>query len=123
MLVDERMRNLAKLLDVSALRARVHAENLAHQNTPGYRAKAVAFEESFRTALERGDGASARQVEAVVYEPRSTALDNDGNDVSADAEISAQAQNQLLYQAYIAMLRGKHQIYNSAIRGDGGGGG
>ena len=33
MLTDDRMLNLAKLMDVAALRGRVHAHNIANQNT------------------------------------------------------------------------------------------
>ena len=60
--------------------------NIANANTPGYRARALRFEDAFQEALASGDGAKARAVEAEVFEPRSTAVDNDGNDVSVDRE-------------------------------------
>lgn len=116
MLGDERMQNLGKLLDVAALRSRIHTGNLANQNTPGYRAKAVAFEDAFRATLDTRGGAAARAVEPQVYEPRATGVDNDGNDVSTDREVAELAKNHTLYNTYISLLRGKHQIYQTAIR-------
>ncbi|MFW5750392.1 MAG: flagellar basal body rod protein FlgB [Planctomycetota bacterium] len=117
MLVDDRMLNLARLLDVATLRARVHAENIAHQNTPGYRARAVRFADEFaRVQALRGD-AAARTVEPEVIEPRTTAVDNDGNDVSVDREVTLAAKNAMRYNACISLLRGKHQLLNMSING------
>ena len=59
-MIDDHMKNLSKLLDVSAMRARVHATNIAQQNTPGYRARAVSFEDEFRVALLRDGDSAAR---------------------------------------------------------------
>ncbi len=115
MLVTPRDRNLAALLDTAALRARIHAENIAHQNTPGYRARAVRFEEAFREALNRGDMAGAAQVRPEVYEPRSTMVNNDGNDVSVDREVTLASQNAVLYNAYVAILRGRKTLMDTAI--------
>ncbi|MHC5067484.1 MAG: flagellar basal body rod protein FlgB [Planctomycetota bacterium] len=110
------MLDLAKLLDVAALRSRVHASNIANQNTPGYRARAVAFEDAFQDAWQRDGAAGARAVEAEVFEPRTTRVDNDGNDVSVDKEVAEMAQNAMLYNAYVAMYRGKSAILTQAIR-------
>jgi flagellar basal-body rod protein FlgB len=117
MIVDERMNDIAKLLDVAALRARVHAENLANQNTPGYRARAVRFDATFREVFARRGAVAARAVEPEIFEPRTTAVDNDGNDVSTDREVTEAAQNAMLYQTYISILRGKKTILDRAIRG------
>jgi flagellar basal-body rod protein FlgB len=111
---DDRMRILAQMMDVAALRAQVHAANLANQNTPGYKAKAVAFEDAFRAALEAGGPDEAAEVSPEVIEPRDTPVQADGNDVSIDREIIDAAKNQTLYDAYIAMARGKLRLINVA---------
>ncbi|NRA40200.1 MAG: flagellar basal body rod protein FlgB [Planctomycetes bacterium] len=116
MLEDQHMLNLSKLLDVASLRGRVHAANIANQNVPGYRAQAVNFEEDFLTVFQRDGAESARKVEASIYEPRNTMVGNDGNDVAVDKEITAAAENTLLYNTYVALLRGKHQIMQTAIK-------
>jgi len=114
MLDDQRMALLARLMDVSVLRAQVHAGNIANQNTPGYRAKAVAFDEAFQAALAEGDGAAATTLEPEVVEPHTTAVQADGNDVALSAEIMASAKNQTLYNSYLAMMRGKMRLLNIA---------
>lgn len=115
MLIDDRMQNLAKLLDVASLRARVHAANIANQNTPGYRSKAVEFDGAFRDAMDHSS-AAARAIDPQVVEPRSTPVSNDGNDVAVDREVSEMAKNQMLYNAYLSLMRGKGRMLDTAIR-------
>jgi flagellar basal-body rod protein FlgB len=112
---DDHIRTLGRLMDVAVLRARVHAGNLANQDTPGYKAKAVAFEDAFRAALDAGDQNAAAGIAPEVYEPRATASDNDGNDVSGEREVMALAQNQMLYNAYVGMMRGQQRLLMTAI--------
>ncbi len=112
---NDQILTLARLMDVAALRAKVHAGNLANQNTPGYKAKAVEFDAAFRAALDAQGSAAARAVEPLVYEPRATASDNDGNDVSSEREVMALAQNQLLYNTYISMAKGQTRLLLTAI--------
>lgn len=114
MLDDQRMALLARLMDVSVLRAQVHAGNIANQNTPGYRTKEVAFDDAFQAALADGDGSSATTLEPEVIEPHNTPMQADGNDVSLSAEIMGSAKNQTLYNSYIAMMRGKMRLLNIA---------
>lgn len=110
---DGQADRLAKLMDVSQLRARVHAANIANQNTPGYKAKAVAFEEAFREAL--AGGRSVDDLEPEIFEPRTTAEQPDGNNVSVDREVLAQAQNNTLYNTYIALATGKKKLLTIAM--------
>ncbi len=106
---------LAKLMDVSVLRAKVHAANLANQNTPGYKAQAVAFDQAFQQALAQGDTGAALGVSPTLYEPRDTPEENDGNDVSPPTEIMQAAQNATLYNAYITMAQGRQKLLSTAI--------
>lgn len=112
---DPQIATLSRLLDASALRAQVHAANIANQNTPGYHAKAVAFEDTFRQALEEDGSEAASQVTPTVYEPRSTMEQADGNDVSMNREVTEMAKNATMYNAYIQMLRGKNKLINLAV--------
>jgi flagellar basal-body rod protein FlgB len=110
---DDQTVNLAKLMDVAMLRSRVHTANLANQNTPGYHARAVSFENEFRAALAAGNDVD--EVEPKIFEPLNTAQGNDGNDVDVDHEVTASAQNTMLYNTYAALLRGQTKILNTAI--------
>ena len=100
-------------MDVASLRSRVHAANIANQNTPGYRAKAVAFDEAFHEALRNGEDVDELQPE--VYEPRSSPVQPDGNDVSVDRETLEQAQNNTLYNTYLALATGKKKLLTIAM--------
>lgn len=114
MVDDPGLTLLTRLMDVAALKAQVHAGNIANQNTPGYKARAVAFDQAFQEALESGGEDAALGVEATVYEPRDTMQQPDGNDVSLNREIIESAKNQTLYNAYIAMARGKLRLLTIA---------
>jgi flagellar basal body rod protein FlgB len=46
--------------------------------------------------------------------PRTTAVQADGNDVAVGKEIIQAAENQTLYNAYIAMARGKIRLLTIA---------
>jgi flagellar basal-body rod protein FlgB len=112
---DDHARILARLMDVSMTKAKIHTANLANQNTPGYRAKDVAFDDAFAEALAEGGVDAAEQVEAKIYEPRTTPVGIDGNDVVPDKEVTASAENAVLYNTYMSILRGKSKLINTAI--------
>ncbi len=113
MLDDAHSPILAKLMDVASLRARTHANNLANQNTPGYRSKAVDFDAEFQRAYAAGDDVTG--IEPRLYEPRDTSVGADGNDVSSHREVLQSAENASLYNTYIALARGQRQLAITAI--------
>jgi len=113
MINDSTTVRLGRLLDVSTLKAQVIAGNLANQNTPGYRTRAVAFDDAYRAAIANGD--DPLSVTPTVYEPRNTAVDVDGNDVAVDREVLAGAQNAFLYQTYVSLLQGRNRLINTAL--------
>ncbi len=112
---DPRLTVLARLMDVAVLRQQVHAGNLANQNTPGFKARAVAFEDAFNQALDEQGLDRAMRTDERIYEPRSSPADPDGNDVSSEREVAALAQNKLLFDTYTQLARGKMRLLNTAI--------
>jgi flagellar basal-body rod protein FlgB len=112
---DTRLTVLQRLMDVALQRQQVHAGNLANQNTPGYKARAVAFEDAFNQALDEQGLDRAMSVQSEVYQPLATPADPDGNDVSSEREVAALAKNKLLYDTYAQMARGKMRLLNTAI--------
>lgn len=112
---DPRLTVLTRLMDVAALRQQVHAGNLANQNTPGYKARALAFEDAFNQALDEQGVERAMDVAPRLYEPMSTPADPDGNDVSSEREVAALARNKLLYDTYVQLARGKMRLMSTAI--------
>jgi flagellar basal-body rod protein FlgB len=119
MLGDAHTDLLAKLADVSSLRAKVHAANIANQNTPGYQAQRVAFEAKFHQALS--DMGAADDVDPEIVPAEGLAAQADGNNVSVDREVLEQAQNNTLYNAYLGMLQGRKKLMTIAISSTPGG--
>lgn len=113
MLGDVHSDILAKLMDVSALRGKVHAANIANQNTPGYKAQAVAFEGAFRDALASGD--SLDSVNPEIYTPNDPSEQNDGNNVAVDREVLEQSQNNTLYNTYVGLAQGRKKLLTIAM--------
>lgn len=115
MLGDVHTDLLAKLADVSALRAKVHAANIANQNTPGYKAQAVDFDERFQQALAGGDTDAADDLQPTVVAAEGGPEQADGNNVAVDREVLEQAQNNTLYNAYLGVLQGRKKLLTIAI--------
>ncbi len=116
MLGDVHSDILAKLMDVASLRAKVHAANIANQNTPGYKSQAVAFEGAFREALASGaSGESLAAINPEVYTPEDSSEQADGNNVAVDREVLDQAQNNTLYNTYIGLAQGRKKLLTLAV--------
>jgi len=82
---------LAGALEMHQQRHRVISENLANVETPGYRARDVAFHDALERAFA-GDGrAAASRAEVVV--DRSTPVKLDGNSVDLDLETTRLSDN------------------------------
>ena len=112
---DPHLTVLTRLMDVSMMRERVHLANLGNQNTPGYRAQTVSFEDAFNDALDANGLDKAMNVVPTVKQANETAMQPDGNDVSSEHEVAALAKNQLLFNAYSQLARGKMRLINTAI--------
>lgn len=105
---------LAQVLDASALRHRVIAQNVANVNTPGYKRLEVAFEADLAKALASPTGTAP-------VKPRVVNVDGpervDGNTVDIDAEMNALSKNALLYQAAAQIMASRVATLRSAITG------
>lgn len=105
---------LSRVLDVSSLRHRVIAQNVANVNTPGYHRLEVSFEDAMAKALA-GSG------EVATVKPRVIETDNparqDGNTVDIDREMGDLTKNGLLYQAATQILASRLASLRSAISG------
>ena len=106
---------LSRLLDVTALRHRVIAQNVANVNTPGYRRMEVAFDDALAQQLD--PAAAAEPPAPRVVELPGGATREDGNNVDIDAEMGSLNKNSLLYNAYAQILASKIAAMRSAITG------
>jgi flagellar basal-body rod protein FlgB len=109
---------LRRAINGSALRQETLAGNLANANTPGYQRRDVDFQGTLRAALHGDDVRSAVTETSFAAGPDgSGAVRPDGNGVDVDTEAARLAQNGLLYQALLAVSRGRGDALRSAIGG------
>lgn len=126
---------LKRSLDAYSLRQKVIAENIAHVETPGYRARSVDFESRLSKAMEmstrsggpgiKGSGDRHLPMDrgslpaATIREGSERALDNGINDVSMDLEMAALAETSLRHKLVTRILSMRYQGLRNAIRGRG----
>lgn len=120
-------------LNLRQLNHNIITSNIANADTPGFKAKAVDFEASLRNALGVGDGLQPGEtnaahrahhetdpVEPVVYEDANGVESLDGNTVDRANEMAKLAENQLLYDAAVEMLKRKLGMVKYGISEGGG---
>jgi flagellar basal-body rod protein FlgB len=109
---------LQKTLDLRLKQHGLVSSNIANSNTPGYLAQRVNFREAFsqmmadgsegpsslRNASGRhleGDASSAPPIDTI----KAQAWSQDGNSVKAEEEMVVLAENNLLYNATVEVLK------------------
>ena len=107
--------------------------NIANSETPGYRAIGYDFESQLQTVANRADQANMKTTQPkhfqnpftnhdgsvtpdVFVRPTET-IPQDGNTVDIDHEMARMAQNKILYNATVEMLKRKLGILRYAING------
>jgi flagellar basal-body rod protein FlgB len=131
---DRTIGSISQSLDLRQLKQNVTSSNIANADTPGYKAKAVEFEQEFREALGTTDdlrmsGDNPRHIvpregdpiEAEVYDNPNGIESLDGNTVNRAEEMANLAENQILYNSSIEMMRKKLGMLRYAITEGGGG--
>ncbi|MBT2657828.1 flagellar basal body rod protein FlgB [Bacillus sp. ISL-18] len=122
---------LNRALDASSLRQQVISNNLANAETPGYKAKQVVFEDILKQHLanqtnfvgtrtnprhivigQPTDGITAKMVENT-----DTVMQNNGNNVDPDAEMTEMGKNALWYYTLTEQLNSEFQQLSIAIKG------
>ena len=124
---------MAKSLDYRGLRQDLISSNIANVDTPGYRARDIAFEEVMaRKAAEIFPRPSAK-LELARTNPRhlepgrpegkkaeiffrdGPTVRNDGNSVDLDVETTEMAKNSVMYNALVAALKKDGAIFRSVL--------
>lgn len=124
------IKHLSKLADLSALKNKLIASNVANVETPGYQRKTFDFDRTLRKSMEEpklsgvethpkhiplgDDQDRPPKIIHVKHSENSTGI----NSVDIDQEMSEMSQNQLIYQFGSKMLSRKFNGLTSAIRGE-----
>jgi flagellar basal-body rod protein FlgB len=119
---------LTAVLDVTQLRQRVIANNIANVGTVGYRRKAVRFQEYLDSFVHRPAVEGLRTDERhipiprrvsgpEVYRPESSVNDTGINNVDVDREMADLAETGMTHELAATLLRGRFDRLRRAIRG------
>jgi flagellar basal-body rod protein FlgB len=129
-LFDKTTRALGASLNLRQTRNNVISSNIANAETPGYQAKKVDFEDAMARALDlegqgtlagtqaehypTGPGALSR-IKADVYENPDVDVNNDGNTVNVEREMTNLAENSIMYKAAIQLINKKMAALKYAV--------
>lgn len=110
---------LEKMMNVSATKHKVIANNIANVNTPGYKRMEVSFEDQLSRAIQDIPVAklTTLQPKIVVSKDKegSGSIRNDGNNVNIDSEVTSLLKNTGKYNVYTQLLGKKMEMVKSAI--------
>jgi flagellar basal-body rod protein FlgB len=99
-------------------RQQLLANNLANVNTPGFKRSDLDFQSSLASALSSDDPTTA--VDSVDFTPQvdtTSSMRADGNNVSADQELSNMTENAVQYEALAAVEKARLGWLHTAIGG------
>ena len=119
---------LTAVLDVTQLRQRVIADNIANVATKGFRRKEVRFQEYLNSfvgkAAVEGRMTNERHIpipkpidHPEVFEPESGTNDSGVNNVDIDKEMAALAENHLFFNIGARLLAGSFSGLKKSITG------
>ncbi len=129
-LFDRTISLLGSTLDLRAARQKLLASNIANEETPGYRAVDINFEDELR----RREGSAVPGATLVSTNPlhmpgvnltagqprildRATDIEGyDGNSVGIESEMVKLSENSLMYDVSSKMLKSKFNILMTAIK-------
>lgn len=130
---DNTIGALNTTLNLRQMNQNVISSNIANADTPGFKAKAMDFEYALRSALNIGDQlkmavpdgrhiAPQEQdpINPHIFEDPNGVESLDGNTVERSVEMAKLAENQLLYDASVEMLKKKIGMLRYAINEGGG---
>tara|TARA_Y100000588_G_C14080044_1_gene849778 strand:- start:26 stop:439 length:414 start_codon:yes stop_codon:yes gene_type:complete len=119
---------LNAVLDVTQLRQRVVANNIANVSTKGYRAKQVRFQEYLASYVRKppveGQVSDPRHMtipkpisNPEVFESKSSLNDSGLNNVDIDREMTTLAENHLFYNTGARLIAGQFDGLKKSITG------
>lgn len=130
--LDAALRFNREALNLRARRQEILAANIAHADTPNYKARDIDFGSQLTRAIERGRGTSVMSLSTtsarhlpgqavaqadpdLLYRvPAQSSID--GNTVEMDAERVNFADNALRYESGLTVLSGKIKTLLSAVQ-------
>ena len=129
-LFDKTTSALHTTLNMRLLKHNLVSSNIANAETPGYHAKKMDFEEALSRALDMDGmrsmstsspehfsvgGGSLTRSRPDIYENPEGAINNDGNTVDLEREMSTLAENTAMYRAALQLINKKMAAMKYAV--------
>ncbi len=108
---------LSKLLDLTATKNKVIANNIANVNTPGYKKSEVSFEKELLKAVESKDINKIKNLQESISVSNATGTRKNGNNVDLDQELVSFYQMSDRHNIYLEILSKKFTGMIAAIQG------
>lgn len=120
-LFDKTAQSLQTSLAMRQMRHNTTTANIANAETPGYHAQKLDFEEALARSIDldglRGMsttnenhysvGGKTARVRPEIYDNPDGAVNNDGNTVDLEKEMSTLAENAIMYKAALQLINKK----------------
>lgn len=129
-LFDKTLNGLASSIAMRQMRHNVTTANIANAETPGYHAKKLDFEEALSRAIEldgkngmstaspehfKAGGIAIGKTKPDIYENPDGPVNNDGNTVDIEKEMSALSENAIMYKAALQLINKKMAALKYAV--------
>jgi len=122
---------LTSALNAASLRQQAISNNIANAETPNYKAKQVVFEDILKQKLTNQTNFSAKRTDprhfelgvnagtqqAMMVTDTESVMQNNGNNVDIDGEMTRMANNSLYYSTLTQQLNSEFQKLSIAIKG------
>jgi flagellar basal-body rod protein FlgB len=102
-------------IKAEGLRQQTIAGNVANVETPNYRRMGVKFEELLAEALASPAKLDLDELEFEIFQPKTTPVKANGNDVNLEKEVGEMVKNTLRHKAYVRLLSKKLAQIQAAI--------
>ncbi|MCM3569595.1 flagellar basal body rod protein FlgB [Neobacillus mesonae] len=122
---------LQSALNASSLRQQVISNNIANAETPDYKGKKVVFEDILKQHLNKQSNFTGNRTDtrhfvigapfdapiAKIVENSNTTMQNNGNNVDVDDEMTNLSKNALWYNTLVEQVNSEFQQLSIAIKG------
>lgn len=114
---DRNVDTLSKLIDLTAVRNKVIANNLANVNTPGYKRLEVTFQEELRKAIKSKNTGKINDVSGKIAFSNNGVNGKNGNNIDMDKELVEFFKSSDRHIIGLEILSKKFKSLISAIEG------
>ncbi len=108
---------LSKLLDLTATKNKVIANNIANVNTPGFKKSEVSFEKELLKAVESKNISKIQNLQESISVSHVKGTRKNGNNVDLDQELVSFYQMSDRHNIYLEILSQKFKGMIGAIQG------